>query len=222
VNGALGSLLPLALGVAISPVPIMTAVLMLLAERSARTSVGYLLGWAAGVFLPLVVFTLIAGFIPSRPGDHPLRISGSLLIVIGFAITGYGIRQWSSRAHDASDQIPGWMNSLDSLTPKRAFSLALTLSMVNPKTLLLAASAGIIIHGADLGVVSIVVAFFWFTILGSLTIAIPVLAYCISPSFFAGPLERARSWLVTFGSSMMAALTFLLGIFVIVVGLRNL
>jgi hypothetical protein len=40
VNGVIGDLLPLAVGIAISPVPIIAVTLMLLAPRAGEASVG--------------------------------------------------------------------------------------------------------------------------------------------------------------------------------------
>ena len=44
----IGEILPLALGIAISPIPIIAAILMLLSPRARTTSVGFLLGWEIG------------------------------------------------------------------------------------------------------------------------------------------------------------------------------
>ena len=48
VNGVIGDILPLALCVAISPIPIIAAILMLFSPRAAGTSSGFLIGWRAG------------------------------------------------------------------------------------------------------------------------------------------------------------------------------
>ncbi len=45
----IGEILPLALGVAISPIPIIAAILMLLSPKARVTSVGFLLGWVLGI-----------------------------------------------------------------------------------------------------------------------------------------------------------------------------
>lgn len=55
----LGELLPLAVGVAVSPVPIIAVILMLLAPRAGGTGQGFLLGWVAGIVAAVVVFLLI-------------------------------------------------------------------------------------------------------------------------------------------------------------------
>ena len=57
---AVGEILPLAVGVAISPVPIIAAILMLLSPQAKSTSLGFLVGWVAGISIAIVVFTLLS------------------------------------------------------------------------------------------------------------------------------------------------------------------
>ena len=56
----IGDLLPLAVVVAISPIPVAATILMLLAPRATAASGGFLLGWVAGIVVGTVAFTVIA------------------------------------------------------------------------------------------------------------------------------------------------------------------
>src|SRR4029453_18692301 len=49
MGSVIGEILPLAVGIAISPIPIIAAILMLLSPKAKATSVGFLLGWLAGI-----------------------------------------------------------------------------------------------------------------------------------------------------------------------------
>ena len=69
MGGAIGDTLPLALGIAISPIPIIAAILMLLSPKARGTSVGFLLGWLLGIIVAVVVFTLLSGLIPAADPD---------------------------------------------------------------------------------------------------------------------------------------------------------
>jgi len=48
MGSVIGDILPLALGIAISPIPIIAAILMLLSPKAKGTSVGFLIGCYAG------------------------------------------------------------------------------------------------------------------------------------------------------------------------------
>ena len=64
MGSVIGDILPLALGIAISPIPIIAAILMLLSPKARGTSVGFLLGWVLGIVVAVVVFTLLASVHP--------------------------------------------------------------------------------------------------------------------------------------------------------------
>lgn len=56
----MGEILPLALGIAISPVPIIAGILMLLAPRARATSSGFSLGWFFRVVVAVALFVVLA------------------------------------------------------------------------------------------------------------------------------------------------------------------
>ena len=63
---AIGELLPTALGVAISPLPIVAVVLVLLSARGRSNGPAFLLGWIVGVLGAGAIVLLVAG----RTGAH--------------------------------------------------------------------------------------------------------------------------------------------------------
>src|SRR5689334_8485021 len=66
-----GDLLPLAVGVAISPIPIIAVILMLLAPKAGGTSAGFLIGWVAGIAVATTAFLLLAGTLELGGQDEP-------------------------------------------------------------------------------------------------------------------------------------------------------
>lgn len=48
MGAVIGDLLPLALGIAISPVPIIAAILMLFSAQAGRTGSSFMVGWILG------------------------------------------------------------------------------------------------------------------------------------------------------------------------------
>jgi hypothetical protein len=59
----IGDLLPLAIGVTISPIPIIAVILMLLAPEAGGASTGFLAGWVMGIAGATVGFLLLAGML---------------------------------------------------------------------------------------------------------------------------------------------------------------
>jgi threonine/homoserine/homoserine lactone efflux protein len=194
---AVGEVLPLAVGVAISPIPIIATILMLLSPKARLTSVGFLLGWIAGISIAVTAFTLLGTLLPTEQSDTARVISGVVRILLGVVLLLLGVKQWRSR--------PKWMSAVDSMTAPKAAGLALLLAAVNPKNLLLAASAGISLSaGEDRS--STAVAIVIFVIIAAATVAVPVLAYLLAASKMAGALESLRNWLVLNNSTIMSVL----------------
>ena len=79
MGAAIGDTLPLALGIAISPIPIIAAILMLLSPRARVTSVGFLLGWVLGIVVAVSAFTLLSAVLPEEDPDasRPVRATAS-------------------------------------------------------------------------------------------------------------------------------------------------
>ena len=64
MGAVIGEILPLAVGIAISPIPIIAVILMLLSPRAKGASVGFMIGWVVGIIVAVVMFTLLSSVIP--------------------------------------------------------------------------------------------------------------------------------------------------------------
>ncbi|HQY30569.1 MAG TPA: GAP family protein [Thermomicrobiales bacterium] len=219
--GVLGDLLPIAIGVTISPVPTTGGLLMILSARSRWASLAYLLGWFAGVLVLTGAFTFLSGLIPSVKTNERPEVGAAITIGIGLLLIGLGVFQWRRRPDNQSElELPGWMSRLDQFSPARAFGLALTLAVVNPKNFLLAASAGVMIRSSDLGFFTSSVSVAWFVAIGSASIGIPTIGYQISPNRLAGPIEATRRIILRYTPATMAIIVMLLGVIVVARGIR--
>lgn len=215
MNAVIGDILPLALGIAVSPVPIIAAILMLLSPKAQATSIGFFLGWVTGIVAAVTIFTLLSSLIPEE-SDDAKPFGGTLKIVLGVLLLVMAFRQWRSRpAAGADPPLPKWMSSIDTLTAGKAFGLGALLSGVNPKNLLLSAGAGLIIGPAGLSAGNVVVVILVFTVIAAITVALPVIAYLVAPARMGGPLDRLRTWLVHNNATIMSVLLLVLGVVVI-------
>jgi threonine/homoserine/homoserine lactone efflux protein len=222
MGAVIGDVLPLALGVAISPIPIIAAILMLLSPKARGTSLGFLAGWVVGIVVAVVVFTLLGSVIPESDPDAAKPVAGVVKIVLGVLLLLLAVRQWRSRPHgDAEPALPKWMSAIDSMTPTRALVLGFLLSAVNPKNLLMAASAGVIVGTAGLTTGEIAVALLVFVLVAASSVLIPVVGYLVASRQMAAPLERLRSWLVHNNATVMAVLLLVIGVVVIGKGIGS-
>jgi len=218
----IGEILPLAVGIAISPVPIIAAILMLLSPKAKGASVGFLLGWITGIVVAIVVFTLLSSVLPAQDESGSSPVRGVIKIILGALLLFLALRQWRGRpAEGEQATMPKWMSAIDSMTAGKALGLGFLLSAVNPKNLLMAISAGLIIGGAGLAVEQTVVVIVIFVLLAASTVLIPVVAYLIASERLAGPLDRLRAWLVNNNATIMAVLLLVIGVAVIGKGIGS-
>jgi threonine/homoserine/homoserine lactone efflux protein len=99
--------------------------------------------------------------------------------------------------------------------------LGFLLSAVNPKNLLMAISAGLIIGGANLSLGDTTVVIVVFVLLAACTVLVPVVGYLIASARMAGPLDSLRGWLVGNNATIMAVLLLVIGVSVIGKGIAS-
>jgi hypothetical protein len=213
LDQVIGDLLPLALGVAISPVPIIAVILMLLAPRAKVASVAFGLGWLIGISAVVTVVTLLVD--PADDGDagDPSTLSSVLKILLGAAAILLAVKQWRSRPRgDDEPQLPGWMAAVDKMTGPRALAVGAALSALNPKNLTLCLAAGVTIGGGGLDGQDTVVALVVFVALAASTVVLPVVAFLVAHDRVQGPLDGLRTWLTANNATVMAVLLLVIGV----------
>ena len=97
MSSVIGAILPLAIGIAVSPIPIIAAILMLLSPKAKATSVGFMLGWVIGILVSVTVFTLLSSVVPTDDASDSAPIRGVIQILLGAGLLFLAVRQWRSR-----------------------------------------------------------------------------------------------------------------------------
>lgn len=134
MGAAIGAVLPLAVGVALSPVPIIAVVLMLATPRGRVNGPAFLAGWVVGLAVAGTVVLLIsAGAGASGGPSEPATWVEIVKIVLGAALLVLAFLQWRGRPRgDEEPSLPGWMATIDTFGPGKAAGLGLLLSAANP------------------------------------------------------------------------------------------
>ncbi|MBN6190125.1 MULTISPECIES: GAP family protein [Microbacterium] len=213
MGAAIGSVLPLALGIAISPIPIIAAILMLLSPKARVTSVGFLLGWVAGIVVAVSVFTLLSAVLPEQDPDASRPIRGTVQLLLGVGLLLLAVGQWRRRpGAGRTASMPAWMKAIDTMRFPMALGLGFLLSAVNPKNLLMAAGAGVDIGAAGLDGGALVVVIGVFTLIAASTVLVPVVGYLVAAERLRGPLDALRAWLAQENAVIMAVLLLVIGV----------
>jgi threonine/homoserine/homoserine lactone efflux protein len=215
----LTELIPLALVVALSPLTIIPAVLVLHTPRPRPTGLAFLAGWLVGLGALTAIFLGVSSMLGGL-GNKPPGWASWLRIVVGAALIVFGLYRWLTRKR--SEHMPGWMQSLSKLTPVRAAGTGVALTVVNPKVLFISAAAGLAIGTAGHGSTHTWVAVAWYVAVAGSTVAIPVLAYAVSGDRLDEPLQRLKDWMERQHATLVAAILIVIGILVLYKGIHGL
>jgi len=215
----LTELIPLALVVALSPLTIIPAVLVLHTPQPRPTGLAFMAGWLIGLGVLTAIF-LAASSLLGGLGNKPPGWASWLRIVVGAALIVFGFYRWLTRKR--SEHMPGWMQSLSKLTPVRAAGAGAALTVVNPKVLFISAAAGLAIGTAGIGSTHAWLAVTWYVAIAGSTVAIPILAYAVSGERLDEPLRRLKDWMERQHATLVAAILIVIGLLVLYKGIHGL
>jgi threonine/homoserine/homoserine lactone efflux protein len=214
----LTELIPLALVVALSPLSIIPAVLVLHTPRPRSTGLAFLAGWLIGLAVLTAVFIEVSSLLGGL--DKPPPWASWVRIIVGAALIVFGLYRWLTRKRSA--HMPGWMQSVAKLTPARAALAAMALTIVNPKVLFICAAAGLAIGTAGLGSAHAWVAEACYVAVAASTVAIPILAYAVSGDRLDEPLRRLKDWMERQHATLVAGILVVIGLLVLYKGIHGL
>jgi hypothetical protein len=223
VGQAISDVLPFAIGIAISPVPIIAVILVLFSSRAKVNGPAFLAGWVLGVAIVSIVVYLIA-----EANDASDTDSGAsettfwIKLVLGVLLVLLAVRNWRSQSDDTEKKPPKWMASIGSFTPVKAAGLALLLSAVNPKNLALSLAAGGNLAQDNVSGAEAAVGLVVFVVVASLGIAVPVIFYLVGGDKAARVLDGWKTWLSAHNAAVMSVLFLVFGFVLFSAGLRGL
>jgi threonine/homoserine/homoserine lactone efflux protein len=212
MGDVVGQILSFAVGVAVSPVPIIAVVLMLTTDRGRVNGPAFVLGWIAGLALAGTAILLVAGQADASDGGEPATWVGVLKLMLGLGLLALAVKQWRGRPADSeAAELPNWMQKIDGFAPGRALALAVALAAINPKNLLLTVGAATTIAHAGLEAGEQAVALSVFILIASLGIGAPVAIYFALGEKSASLLGGLKDWMAHNNAAIMTVLLLVLG-----------
>jgi len=214
----LTELIPLALVIALSPLSIVPAVLVLHSPRPRPSGLAFLTGWVIGLVALTTLFIGVSGLLGGMGGQPPTWTSW-VRIVIGVALIAFGISRWLTR-HSKPHQMPGTKHVTEA-GPVKAFAIGAVLTVANPKVLFVCAAAGLAIGSSGLGH-GIWGAEAVFVAVAASTVALPILAYTLSGDRLDPYLDRLKVWMEKHNAALVAAILVVIGLLVLYKGIQGL
>jgi hypothetical protein len=215
----LGDLLPYAVPVALSPLPIIAVVMLLLAPAGTRGGLGFLAGRLGALIVATLAFAALSGLFEGNADGR--EEGGWLRIGLGLGLIAAAALVWRKdrRAGDTAEPA-GWMRAIDRATPASALRLGATLTLVNLKELAFALGAGLMIGG--LPAAPAVLAAPIFSLVSALGVALPVFAMLLAGDGARDRLVGVRDWLVRNQAIAMAVVLLLIGAMLVGSGIEAL
>jgi hypothetical protein len=216
----IGETLTFAIGVAISPVPIIAVILMLFSSRAKVNGPMFLLGWVVALAVVSGAAYVISGAGKASTNTAAANTVFWAQIVFGVLFLLLAGRSWRNRPEPGTEpQMPKWMAGIDGFAPGKAAGFGLLLAGVNPKNLLLAAGAGSALALIGPSTTEAVVSLVVFVVVGSLTIAGPVVFYLVGGDRAKTQLDSVKGWLAVHNDAVMTVLFLVFGVNLIAKGI---
>jgi hypothetical protein len=222
MSEGISTVLGFAVGVAISPVPIIAVILMLFSQRARINGPLFMAGWIVALALVsgLAYYAAVAGDAATSTSTADAISWGKILFGAIFLVLA--VLTWRKRpAPGAEAPMPTWMAGIDDLKPGRALALGLLLAGVNPKNLMLSLAAGAGLAALGLSTSEAVGSLVVFVAVGSLTIAGPVVYYLLGGDKARTTLNELKGWLAAHNDAVMAVLFLVFGVDLISKGLAG-
>lgn len=209
---AVGEVLPLAVGVSLSPIPIVAVVLMLATPHGRSNGLGFVLGWIVGLTAVGTIVLLISRGAGASDRGAPALWVDVVKLVLGLALVVLAVAQWRRRPRAKEDAVlPAWMATIDTFTTPKSVGLGIALSAVNPKNLLITVGAAAAIAQTGTDAAGQAVALAVFVLLGTLGPAVPLGISFVLGARSAKALAEMRSWMVSHNTVIISVLLVVIG-----------
>jgi len=214
MSGAIGEMLPLAIGIAISPLAIVAVILILTTPQAGTNGPAFLGGWLLGLAVVGGVALAVTDAAESASTSSPRTIVAVLQLVLGVVLLVLAWRGFHGRPDRGEDvPLPNWMAALDRFTAGRSLAMGALFGGVKPKNLILAAAAAAGIAEAGLGGAQQVVILLLLILVASIAIIAPVAIYFVlGDERSAHVLGGWKTWLQANNSTVMIVLFVVFGV----------
>jgi threonine/homoserine/homoserine lactone efflux protein len=218
----IGDILPLVVVVAVSPINIVAAILLLFSKRPIANASSYLLGFTIGVAAVLSGITAIADAIGLHPGSDRSRGASWLLLALGVFLLVVAFRKLThQREPGRQAETPKWMAGISEFNAGKSLLAGLAVGALNPKNIAVALASGVVVGnamlpaGQQIGVIAI------YTLVVSLGVAAPIVVAVALGEGSEGVLTAWREWLDRNNTTVMAVIYLFFGVILVGKGIAG-
>lgn len=204
------------MAVAISVVPVVAMILILLSRRAKANSLALLLGWVAGLSAVTVAVYIFAAGADLKPQDSLSTVSSIIGLALGVFFLGVAAFYWFRRPGEGEEpRMPAWLSLIDRLKPVTSFIVGVVFGVFNMKNLPLTMMAAVTVARGHLGVAGTVLAFTVYITVASAGLIVPAAVYLVAGERASEPLESVKAWLIRNNATVMMVVFLFLAVLLI-------
>jgi hypothetical protein len=213
MGAAIGQSLPLAIGVALSPMSIIAVVLLLTTPRARTNGPAFVLGWLLGLGVVGAVVLALAGPGEASERGQPATWASWLKLLLGVLLLVVAVHQFRGRPHQGEQApLPKWMGVIDRFGPGQALGGGALLAGANPMNLLLAVGGAAAIAQTGISGGRQAIAYAVFAIVGTLGVGAPVGLYFAMGKRSVELLGGLKDWMGHHSAVLLSGLCLVIGV----------
>lgn len=224
MGDTVGQILPLAIAITISPVPIIAVILLLFTDRPKPNGTAFVVGFIVGVAGVLGIFVALAS--TQDLADTTSRASTTsawMRILLGLLLVVVAFRQLQNRPRPGEDPPqPKWMSGIASFTTTKSLTTGLVVGAVNPKNIAVSLAAATTISSAALSTRAEIGTVLIYTLIAAIGVAAPLVVAVAMGDRSTAILDDWKAWLAHNNAVVMAVLFFVIAAVLIGKGISGL
>ena len=208
------NLLLLGLATTISPLFVISAVVMMSESEKVRTSWAAAFGWMTSIGVSCLAIVLIGGAVRGSGSPHRTHWwLGAIDLGLGVVLAFFAVRGYRRARSESARELPKWMNRVGTMSMVAAFGLGLFL----PATVLAYAAGGEIVqqhlHGAEKWIAVLL-----YALIGSTLEFLPILYLTVRPKSRERLLSIWHRWLDQHWQQVLVVLFSIVSLFLLAKG----
>jgi hypothetical protein len=205
-------LVPVAVGVALSPAALIELILVLFSKRARVNGVVFVTTLMITVFAVAAIGAFALKATTDDSTDQPSTVKGVVLVLLGALALVIAWRNWTQRS-DTS--VPRVFDTIANMGPGAVFVLALGAVPLNPKNLFMVLAAGAQAAASGESTGTIVAALLVFTVLATSPFLVAIGYVLVAGDGAQERLAVVRDWLMRHNRLIMAIVLGVLGLVVL-------
>ena len=211
MTSVLLTLLPAAIGVAVSPAPLIELILVLFSQRRTVNAIAFVVTlWVATAVV--LALGALGGQAADGGSSQPSATMGWIFALLGLVLVALGVKNWRNRA-DTSE--PAVFATVSGMGPVPVAFLAFGAVALNPKNTVLLLAAGQTVGSTT----SPLLYALGFVLLATLPYWLAVGYALLGGQSAHNRLDRMRAWLVGHNRMLMGIICTLLGLVLLAKGI---